>query len=117
MAKRRDPLDPVFRALGDPTRRRILDLLTTAPGSRVREVCDPFPMSRIGVMKHLRILEQADLGRSEKVGRERRLQVNLVPLRMICERWSTRYGAFWAGALTDLKRRIETKVEERERDS
>ncbi len=104
-----DSMDAVFRALASETRRRILDIVKDQPGRNVNGVCTFFDMSRIAVMKHLRILEAADLIVSEKKGRSRRLYFNAVPLQMIYDRWTTEYSVFWAERLTDIKYRIESK--------
>lgn len=102
-------MDAVFQALGNPSRRRILDILKDDAGCNVNKVCMHFKTSRIAVMKHLRILENADLVHSEKHGRDRRLYFNAVPIQMIYDRWTTEYSALWAGRLTEIKYRIESK--------
>lgn len=100
-------MDRVFHALASPLRRRILDLVNEAPGSSVTEVCKHFDVSRIAVMKHLTVLEKADLLVSKKTGRTRALYFNAVPIQMIHERWTTEYSALWAEKLTAFKYRIE----------
>ena len=100
-------MDAVFQALGSAARRRILDLLTSRPGSNVNDVCELFDISRIAVMKHLRALEEAGLVISEKSGRERRLFFNAVPIQMIYDRWTGQYSALWASRLTEIKYRVE----------
>ena len=102
-----DELDQVFQALANGTRRQILDVVAASPGCGVAHVSDQFEMSRIGVLKHVNTLEQAGLLVSERVGRERLLYVNLVPLQVIQERWSDQYRSFWGGRLTRLKYAIE----------
>ena len=104
-------LNRVLHALADATRRRMLDLVKAAPGANVGEVCARFDMSRIGAMKHLRVLEEADLLRSEKVGRERRLYLNAVPIQLIHDRWTSEYSALWAAHLTGMKYRLENPEE------
>ncbi len=99
--------DAIFQALGHATRRRILDLLKTMPGATVNDVAKYFEISRIAVMKHLGVLEAADLIVSRKVGRMRHLYFNAVPLQMIHDRWATDYAAFWAGRVMDLKYQLE----------
>lgn len=99
--------DAVFQALASRERRRMLDLIRAHPGCIVVDLLSAFEMSRIGVLKHLRVLEDADLVVSEKSGRERRLYVNTLPLRAIHRRWSDEFDDFWAGGLLDLKRKIE----------
>ncbi len=100
-------LDLVFQALANATRRQILDVVASAPGSSVNQVTEHFEMSRIGVLKHINLLEEAGLLVSERVGRERPLHVNLAPLQLIQERWSDQYRNFWAGRLTHLKYTVE----------
>ena len=104
-----DDLDRVFVALGNRTRRQILDIVAAHPGSAVGQVAEHFEMSRIAVQKHLATLEDADLLVSKKQGRERRLWFNAVPLQLVHERWGERYQSFWANRLTQLKYAAETK--------
>jgi predicted transcriptional regulator len=104
-----DPLDAVFHALASASRRQILDILKSRPGCSVNDVCDHFAVSRIAVMKHLRILERADLVHSEKHGRTRKLYHNVVPIQMIYDRWTSEYSALWAERLTRVKYRVETQ--------
>jgi DNA-binding transcriptional ArsR family regulator len=100
-------LDGVFLALASSIRRRMLDIVAAAPGCTINHVAEHFDMSRVGVLKHINVLEDAGLLISEKVGRERPLHFNAVPLQLIHERWSDRYRSFWAGRLTRLKYAIE----------
>ena len=100
-------MDAVLRALANSTRRRILDIVRDEPGCNVNEVSRHFDTSRIAIMKHLRILEEAQLLVSEKSGRNRRLYRNLVPIQLIYDRWTDEYSGFWAGQLADLKYRVE----------
>ena len=100
-------MDLVFQALGHAGRRRMLDILKEKPGCSVNDVCKFFETSRIAVMKHLRVLEAANLIRSVKVGRTRELFHNMVPIQMIYERWTTEYGSLWAGRLTEIKYKVE----------
>ena len=86
--------EQVFKALADHHRRRLLDALSTQDGQSLNELCAHLPMSRIGVMKHLRILEQAGLITSRKVGRERLHYLNSEPLRTVAE-WTDRYRRHW----------------------
>jgi predicted transcriptional regulator len=104
--------DDVFHALANASRRRILDLLRERPGANVNEVCAFFDTSRIAVMKHLRVLEDAGLVISRREGRSRRLFFNAVPIQMIYDRWTTEYSALWARRLTDLKYRVEMGSDE-----
>lgn len=103
-----ETMDLVFRALASPRRRQVLDVLKARPGSSVNDVCDHFDMSRIAVMKHIRILEEAQLVHSHKEGRVRRLHFNAVPIQMIYDRWTTEYSSLWASGMTRLKYRIES---------
>ncbi|HUP21884.1 MAG TPA: metalloregulator ArsR/SmtB family transcription factor [Thermoanaerobaculia bacterium] len=103
-------LDAVFHALAHPVRRQLLDLLRADPGCNVNDACRPFDLSRIAVMKHLRVLEDAGLVVSRKSGRSRELFFNLVPIQQVYERWTTEYSSTWAKRLLDLKRRVEGAV-------
>ena len=97
-----EPVD-VFRALADPTRRAILDALFVADGQSVGALCALSPeMTRFGVMKHLRVLEQANLVATAKSGRERLHYVNPVPITQIAHRWVSKYAAPFAAALVNL---------------
>ena len=96
-------MDAVFHALANDNRRRMLDIVKDCPGIAVGAVATEFDVSRIAVMKHLAVLEQADLLVSEKDGRTRRLYFNAVPIQMIYDRWTTEYSAYWSGQLTRLK--------------
>ncbi len=107
-----EDFDAVFQALGNKSRRRILDIVKDRPGCNVNDVCAFFDMSRIAVMKHLRILEQAKLITSEKHGRVRRLYHNTVPIQMIYDRWTSEYSALWAKELTRIKYRVEQQGED-----
>ncbi|MBI3547801.1 MAG: helix-turn-helix transcriptional regulator [Elusimicrobia bacterium] len=100
-------MDRVFKAMADKSRRRMLDAIKAAPGCNVNGVCGHFKMSRIGVMKHLRILESAGLVISKKEGRERRLFINAVPIQMIHDRWMSQYSTHWAQGLARLKYALE----------
>lgn len=100
-------LDDVFLALASSVRRRMLDIVAASPGCTIGQVAEHFDMSRVGVLKHINVLEHAGLLISEKVGRERPLHFNPVPLQLIHERWSDRYRSYWAGRLTRLKYAVE----------
>lgn len=102
-----DDMDAVFQALAHRDRRRVLDLVRNNPGCCVEEVHRHFETSRIAVLKHLRVLERAQLIHSEKVGRKRRLFFNVVPIQLIYDRWATEYSGLWASKLTGIKYRIE----------
>lgn len=106
-----DSMDNVFQALASRTRREILDIVKANPGCSVGDVASHFDMTRIAVMKHLRILEKANLIVSTKKGRVREIHFNAVPIQMIYDRWTTEYSALWAGRLTRVKYRAEAKEE------
>ena len=104
--------DAIFKALADRTRRSMLDALRDSPGLTVQELTDRFDMSRIGAMKHLRILEDAGLvhsARDEADARVRRLYLNAVPLQRIHERWTTTFSSSVASGLLRLKRTVESR--------
>lgn len=100
-------LDAVFLALASSTRRQLLDRIAAEPGITLGQLVQGFAMSRIGLLKHLNSLQQAGLVLSEKVGRERPLYFNPVPLQLIHERWDDQYRGFWANQLTRLKYAVE----------
>jgi DNA-binding transcriptional ArsR family regulator len=102
-----DEMDAVFQALASEARRRILDIVKHEPGCNVNRVCEHFDIGRIAVMKHLTVLENAQLLVTEKVGRERLLWFNPVPVHLIYDRWTTEFSAYWAGQLARAKYRIE----------
>lgn len=102
-------MDAVFQALASASRRKILDLVKTMPGCSVNDLCKYFDTSRIAVMKHLRVLEEARLLVSKKVGRQREFYFNVVPIQLIYDRWSTEYSSFWASHVTDIKFKSESK--------
>jgi DNA-binding transcriptional ArsR family regulator len=103
-----DDLDAVFAALAHRDRRRILDLVRNNPGCRVEDLCPHFTTSRVAILKHLKVISRADLIVSHKVGRERRLYFNVVPIQIIYDRWATEFSALWAGPIAQLKYRVET---------
>jgi DNA-binding transcriptional ArsR family regulator len=111
-----EDLEPVWRALADPTRRRILDLLRDGPQTTT-VIAAAFPVTRFAVMKHLRILEHSGLVLVERRGRERWNHLNAVPLRRIYERWISGYAEYWAATLATLKRRLERSGARRGRRS
>ncbi|MCG8651571.1 MAG: helix-turn-helix domain-containing protein [Pirellulales bacterium] len=104
-----ESMDRVFQALASGHRRKILDVIKAMPGCSVNDVCKYFDMSRIAVMKHLRVLETADLVISQKSGRTRELFFNAVAIQMIYDRWTTEYSRFWSSHATDLKFKAEAK--------
>src|SRR5271156_521194 len=99
--------DEVFRALADPTRRSLLDELFESDGQTLSALEQRLPMSRFGVMKHLKGLEAAGLVRTKRRGREKLHFLNPVPIRLIHDRWVSKYAEPWAKGLSDLKRRME----------
>jgi uncharacterized protein YndB with AHSA1/START domain/DNA-binding transcriptional ArsR family regulator len=100
-------MEPAFRALADPTRRKILDLLFDRDGQTLTEIERAFPMTRFGVMKHLRVLEAADLVVTRKVGREKFHYLNPVPIREIHDRWTSKFAAGASAALLQLRTTLE----------
>ncbi|MFG0284552.1 MAG: ArsR/SmtB family transcription factor, partial [Phycisphaerales bacterium JB039] len=98
-----ESMDSIFQALGHAARRRMLDIVKASPGCSVNDVADHFQISRIAVMKHLRVLEEAGLLRSEKQGRTRRLYFNAAPIQMIYDRWTTEFSRYRASRLTRIK--------------
>lgn len=105
------PDETVFKALADPTRRLLLDALFAHDGRSLSElegvVNEHTEMSRFGVAKHLRLLEDADLVITRKSGRERLHYLNPIPIRLIHDRWISKYTAQHVRALTEIKRRAE----------
>jgi DNA-binding transcriptional ArsR family regulator len=99
--------DIVFKALADPTRRFLLDLLFERDGRTLTELESQLEMTRFGVMKHLRVLEDAGLVVTRKQGREKLHFLNPVPIRLIHDRWIDKYSERRASALVDLKQRLE----------
>ncbi len=102
-----DNMDEVFKALADPTRRRMLDELFKQDGQTLGELERRMPMTRFGVMKHLRVLEEAGLVTTKRRGREKLHFLNPVPIQLVYDRWVSKFAAPWAATLTGLKRRIE----------
>jgi uncharacterized protein YndB with AHSA1/START domain/DNA-binding transcriptional ArsR family regulator len=100
-------MDDVFRALADPTRRSLLDELFTEDGQTLSALERRLPMSRFGVMKHLKVLEQAGLVKTRRRGREKLHFLNPVPIRLVHDRWVSKYAEPWAAGLSDLKKDIE----------
>jgi DNA-binding transcriptional ArsR family regulator len=103
--------DLVFKALADPTRRRLLDLLFEREGRPLGELVtslgDAVEMTRFGVMKHLRVLEEAGLVVATRSGREKLHYLNPVPIRLIHDRWIDKYTERHVSALADLKHQLE----------
>jgi uncharacterized protein YndB with AHSA1/START domain len=106
-------MDAVFKALSDPTRRRLLDMLFRRDGQTLGELERRLEMTRFGVMKHLRVLEQARLIVTKRRGREKLHFLNAIPIRQIHDRWIDKYSAPVAAMLTGLKKQIEEDAMER----
>jgi uncharacterized protein YndB with AHSA1/START domain len=104
-------MDAVFRALADPTRRGLLDELFEQDGQTLRALEQRLPMTRFGVMKHLRVLEEANLVVTKRRGREKLHFLNPVPIRLIHDRWVSKYAEPWAARLSGLKKRLEKTME------
>ncbi len=100
-------MDEVFKALADPTRRELLDELFREDGQSLSALESRLPMTRFGVMKHLRVLEEAGLVVTRKRGREKLHFLNPVPIRLIHDRWVSKYAEPWTSALVELKKSIE----------
>jgi uncharacterized protein YndB with AHSA1/START domain len=103
----------VFKALADPSRRSLLDELFRKDGQTLGELVARQPMTRFGVMKHLRILEQAGLVATRKSGREKLHFLNTVPLQLVYDRWVDKYAQTWAAGLSALKRNLEETTMEK----
>ncbi len=106
-------MDDVFRALADPTRRSLLDELFRQDGQTLGALEGRLPMTRFGVMKHLRVLEEAGLVVTRRRGREKLHFLNAVPIRLIHDRWVSKYAEPWAAALSGLKQRLEDRTMEK----
>ena len=103
VARPADELDPVWKALSDPTRRAILDFLRERPRTTT-EIVDALPhLTRFGVMKHLEVLRQAHLVQTREAGRQRVNSLNVVPIRQIYERWVGPFQELWSGELLRIK--------------
>ncbi|HEY7151793.1 MAG TPA: metalloregulator ArsR/SmtB family transcription factor [Solirubrobacterales bacterium] len=104
-------MDAVFKALSDPTRRGLLDELFQRDGQTLTELERGLPMTRFGVMKHLRVLEEAGLVKTRRSGREKLHFLNPVPIRLVHDRWVSKYAEPWAATLSGLKRRLEDDMQ------
>ena len=100
-------MDAVFRALADPTRRSLLDELFREDGQTLSALEGRFSMTRIGVMKHLKVLEDAGLVVTKRRGREKLHFLNPVPIRLVHDRWVSKYTEPWAAGLVGLKTELE----------
>ncbi len=104
-------MDDVFRALADPTRRDLLDRLYRQDGQTLRALAADYPMTRIGVMKHLQVLEEARLVVTKRRGREKLHFLNPIPIRLVHDRWVSKYAEPWVAALSDIKQELERTME------
>jgi DNA-binding transcriptional ArsR family regulator len=105
-----DDDDLVFKALADPTRRLLLDRLFARDGRTLSDLESAVDMTRFGVMKHLRVLEQAGLVVTRRAGREKHHFLNPVPIRLIHDRWIDKYTERQVSALTELKSQLEEEA-------
>ena len=101
----------MFKALADPTRRSLLDQLFREDGQTLSALEERFPMTRFGVMKHLKQLEEAGLVVTRRRGREKLHFLNAVPIRLVHDRWVSKYAEPWVAGLSDLKQRLESPME------
>jgi uncharacterized protein YndB with AHSA1/START domain len=106
-----EELAPVFRALADPSRRRLLDELYRQDGQTLHALESHLPMTRFGVMKHLKVLEEAGLVVTRRRGREKLHFLNAVPIRLVHDRWVSKYAEPWVAGLSDLKNELEKTME------
>jgi uncharacterized protein YndB with AHSA1/START domain len=104
-------MDAVFSALADPTRRELLDALYREDGQTLGALVQRFSMTRFGVMKHLKLLEAAGLVVTRRRGREKLHHLNPVPIRLVHDRWVSKYAEPWTAALSVIKERLETPME------
>ena len=103
----------MFKALADPTRRRLLDELFKQDGQTLSALEKRLPMTRFGVMKHLKLLEEAGLIATRRRGREKLHFLNAVPIRLVHDRWVSKYAAPFVASLSDLKRELEDRKMEK----
>ena len=104
-------VEPVFKALADPTRRELLDELFRRDGQSLNALAARFAMTRVAVAKHLHLLEDAGLVVSRKRGREKLHHLNPVPIRLVHDRWVSKFTQEWAAGLVGLKHDLEASVE------
>jgi len=104
-------MDEVFKALADPTRRGLLDELFREDGQTLTALEQRLPMTRVGVMKHLNVLEEAGLITTKRRGREKLHFLNPVPIRLVHDRWVSKYAEPWAAGLSELKTDLERAME------
>ena len=108
-------MDLVFKALADKNRRKLLDKLFERDGQTLSELCRHCKMTRFGTMKHLKVLERAGLVATRRDGREKLHYLNPVPIRLIFERWTSKYADPFVSAMTALKQTLEEEDHEQER--
>jgi uncharacterized protein YndB with AHSA1/START domain/DNA-binding transcriptional ArsR family regulator len=106
-------MDAVFKALADPTRRSLLDALFEQDGQTLGTLEARVPMTRFGVMKHLKSLEEAGLVVTRRRGREKLHFLNAVPIRLLHDRWVSKYAEPWVATLSDIKHRLESRTMEK----
>src|SRR6202045_366603 len=106
-------MDLVFKALADPTRRELLDELFKEDGQTLSALEQRLPMTRFGVMKHLKVLEAAGLVVTKRRGREKLHFLNAVPIRLVHDRWVSKYAEPWAATLSELKHQLEDRTMEK----
>ncbi len=106
-------MDEVFKALADPTRRSLLDELFKQDGQSLSALEQRLPMTRFGVMKHLKVLEEAGLVVTKRRGREKLHFLNPVPIRLVHDRWVSKYAEPWAATLSGLKHELEDRTMEK----
>jgi uncharacterized protein YndB with AHSA1/START domain/DNA-binding transcriptional ArsR family regulator len=106
-------MDAVFRALADPTRRSLLDALFIKDGQSLRTLEEGLSMTRFGVMKHLKLLEDAGLVVTKRRGREKLHFLNPIPIRLVHDRWVSKYAERWVAALSEIKHKLEDKTMEK----
>jgi uncharacterized protein YndB with AHSA1/START domain len=106
-------MDEVFKALADPTRRSLLDALFEQDGQTLGALEQRLPMTRFGVMKHLKVLEAAGLVVARRRGREKLHFLNPVPIRLVHDRWVSKYAEPWAATLSGIKQRLEDRTMEK----
>jgi DNA-binding transcriptional ArsR family regulator len=100
-------MDAAFKALSDPTRRSLLDELFARDGQTLTELEERLPMTRFGVMKHLKVLEEAGLVTTQRRGREKFHYLNSVPIQLIHDRWVSKYAEPLAATISGIKRELE----------
>ena len=100
-------MDKIFKILADKSRRQILDLVKNKPGINVNELTECFEFSRFAVMKHLKLMEEAELIISRKSGKNKLLYINAMPIQYIYDRWISKFSQAWASELSELKYSLE----------